>query len=148
MVLCQGVSVGNAQLLAFPGRSSSLKSTWFHIKTNHFPARALRGMKTANIFSFGSLQFRRYSFISVANSVFLLFCFYIFLIKPFWLIILVLDKISWSWFFSYELNVSSDTQRPPFKHRSLYASKQSIVLNYSTIRACCFCSNSIIIIVT
>jgi hypothetical protein len=58
MVLCQGVSVGNAQLLAFPGRSSSFKSTQFHVKTDHFSARALRGMKTTNIFSFGSLQFR------------------------------------------------------------------------------------------
>lgn len=42
MVLCQGVSVGNAQLLAFPGRSSSFKSTQFHVKTDHFSARALR----------------------------------------------------------------------------------------------------------
>jgi hypothetical protein len=58
MVLCQGVSVGNAQLLAFPGRSSSFKSTQFHVKTDHFSARALRGMKTTNIFSFGSLQFQ------------------------------------------------------------------------------------------
>lgn len=97
MVLCQGVSVGNAQLLAFPGRSSSLKSTQFHVKTNHFPARALRGMKTANLFSFGSLQFRRtYSFIAIANIVFLNFCLLIFLIEPFLLIIGVLDKISWS----------------------------------------------------
>jgi hypothetical protein len=74
MVLCQGVSVGNAQLLAFPGRSSSLKRTQFHVKANHFPARALRGMKTANIFSFGSLQFRRtHSSIAIANIVFLIF---------------------------------------------------------------------------
>ncbi|PUZ72545.1 hypothetical protein GQ55_2G402400 [Panicum hallii var. hallii] len=42
MVLCQGLPAGNAQLLAFPGRSSSLRSTQFHVKKNHFSAGALR----------------------------------------------------------------------------------------------------------
>ncbi|CAN6205795.1 unnamed protein product, partial [Urochloa humidicola] len=42
MALCQGLSAGNAQLLAFPGRSSSLKRTQLHVTRNHFSARALR----------------------------------------------------------------------------------------------------------
>jgi hypothetical protein len=50
MVLCQGLSAGNAQLLAFPGRSSSLKNARFRVKRDHFSARALRGMSTINRF--------------------------------------------------------------------------------------------------
>ncbi|CAO1941550.1 unnamed protein product [Urochloa humidicola] len=42
MALCQGLSAGNAQLLAFPGRSSSLKRTQLHVTRNHFSARALQ----------------------------------------------------------------------------------------------------------
>jgi hypothetical protein len=49
MVLCQGLPAGNAQLLAFPGRSSSLRSTQFHVKKNHFSAGALRGINVTNI---------------------------------------------------------------------------------------------------
>jgi hypothetical protein len=49
MALCQGVSSGNGQLLAFPGRSSSLKSTQFHVRRNTFPAQALRGMHLTNV---------------------------------------------------------------------------------------------------
>jgi hypothetical protein len=58
IMLCQGISVGNAQMLAFPGRSSCLKSTQFHVKTNHFPARALRWYEDANLFNFPSVHFR------------------------------------------------------------------------------------------
>ncbi|CAN6175875.1 unnamed protein product, partial [Urochloa humidicola] len=42
MALCQGLSAGNAQLLAFPGRSSSLKRTQLHVTRNHFSVRALQ----------------------------------------------------------------------------------------------------------
>jgi hypothetical protein len=49
MALSQGVSAGNGQLLAFPGRSSSLKSTQFRFRRNTFPVQALRGMNLTNV---------------------------------------------------------------------------------------------------
>uniref|UniRef100_A0A0A8YGM4 Protein TIC 20 n=1 Tax=Arundo donax TaxID=35708 RepID=A0A0A8YGM4_ARUDO len=42
MVLCHSLSAGNAQLLAFPGRSSSLKSTQLHVKRKNFSVQAVR----------------------------------------------------------------------------------------------------------
>jgi hypothetical protein len=49
MALSQGVSAGNGQLLAFPGRSSTLKSTQFRFRRNTFPVQALRGMNLTNV---------------------------------------------------------------------------------------------------
>ncbi|KAK3127432.1 hypothetical protein QOZ80_7AG0573210 [Eleusine coracana subsp. coracana] len=54
MALCQGVSSGNAQLLAFPGISSSLKGTQFRVRRNTFSVQAAR--VGANSFHHGTLK--------------------------------------------------------------------------------------------
>ena len=81
MVQCQGLSGGNAQLLAFPGRSSSLRSTQFHVKRNTFSAGALRGINVTNI-QLHSMQYMIWHMFSfIAPNTFLIFCHYVFLME-------------------------------------------------------------------